>query len=63
MSVCVAYGAAPDKSATKAARVAALIDGDGKILKYYDPAGKGEFPAEVLAELPVVVDHPPYRGS
>ena len=63
MSVCVAYGAAPNKSAGKVARVAALIDVDGKILKYYDPAGKGEFPAEVLAELPEVDERPFYRGS
>ena len=54
MSVCVAYGAAPDATAVKAARVAALIGEDGKVIKYYDPAGKGEFPAEVLAELPAV---------
>lgn len=51
LAVAVLYGAAADASAGKAARVAALIDEQGNIEAYYDPAGKGEFPAKVLAAL------------
>ena len=51
LSVAVAYGAAADASAPKAARIAALIDSDGNIAKYYDPAGKAEFPPLVLGDL------------
>lgn len=50
LSVSIAYGAAADAGAGKASRVAALIDESGNIAKYYDPAGKGEFPAQVLAD-------------
>ena len=32
--------------------IAALIGEDGKIAAYYDPAGKGEFPAKVLGDIP-----------
>ena len=28
----------------------ALVDENGKVVKYYDPAGRGEFPAQVLAD-------------
>ena len=51
LSVAVAYGAAADATAGKAARVAALIDEEQKIAYYWAPAGKGEFPAAVLATL------------
>lgn len=50
MAVAMAYGAAPDANAKSAKRVAALVDENGKVAKYYDPAGKGEFPAQVLAD-------------
>ena len=51
LSIAVAYGASVDGSEGKAARIAALIGPDGKIAQYHDPAGKGEFPAQVLAAL------------
>ncbi len=51
LKVAMAYGASADGSEGKARRVAALIDEAGNVAKYYDPAGKGEFPAAVLAEL------------
>ena len=49
LSVSVAYGAVA-AGAKNASRVAALIDEAGNVAKYYDPAGKGEFPAQVLAD-------------
>ena len=48
LAVAEAYGAAGDG---KARRVAALITEDAKLAKYYDPAGKGEFPALVLEDV------------
>ena len=51
LEVAVAYGAAADASAKSARRVATLIDEKGEVAKYYDPAGKGEFPAQVLADV------------
>ena len=51
LSVSIAYGAAANASAKGAARVAALIDEEGKVAQYWSPAGKGEFPAQVLATL------------
>ena len=50
MAVATAYGAAEHKHA-KARRIAALIDERGRIARIYDPAGTGEFPAKVLADL------------
>ena len=47
----VAYGAAADASAKAQARIAAVIDEAGNVAQYYDPAGKAEFPAKVLADL------------
>ncbi len=43
----IAYGAA-EGAADKARRIAALIDEAGNVAQLWDPAGKGEFPAEVL---------------
>ena len=51
LKVSIAYGAAADASASSARRIAVLIDEKGMVAKYYDPAGKGEFPAQVLADL------------
>ena len=51
LKVAVAYGAAADSTASAARRIATLIDENGLVQKYYDPAGKGEFPAKVLSEL------------
>ena len=51
LKVAVAFGAAADSSAKSARRITALIGEDGQIEKYYDPAGKGEHPGQVLAEL------------
>ncbi len=47
----MAYGAAADASAKSASRIAAVIDEAGNVAQYYDPAGKAEFPAKVLADL------------
>ena len=45
----------PKKSHKKkqpaARRIALLIDEQGRIAKIYDPAGTGEFPAKVLADI------------
>ena len=46
--MAAAYGAAGEG---KARRVAALISENATILQYYDPAGKGEFPALVLEDV------------
>ena len=51
LTVAVAYGAADDGSASKARRIAALIDENGRIAKIYDPAGTAKFPAQVLADV------------
>ena len=51
LAVAIAYGAAADASAKAASRIAALVAEDGKVLKVWDPAGKGPFPAEVMASL------------
>ena len=51
MAVATAYGAAEHKHARAARRIAALIDERGRIARIYDPAGTGEFPAKVLADL------------
>lgn len=51
LAVAIAFGAAADSSAGKAARIAALIDETGMLIKYWNPAGKGEFPGQVLSEL------------
>ena len=51
LTVAVAYGAAADGTAGSARRIAVLVDEAGKVAKVYDPAGKGEFPAAVLAEI------------
>ena len=50
LSVSKAYGAAAE-GAAKSSRVAALVGPDGTVKKFWNPAGKGEFPAQVLAEL------------
>ncbi len=50
-AVAMAYGAAADASAKSASRIAAVIDEAGNVAQYYDPAGKAEFPAKVLADL------------
>ena len=36
---------------TAARRTAALIGEDGTLIKFYDPAGKEEFPPKVLEDL------------
>ena len=46
----MAYGASADGTEGKARRVAALIGPDGVVERFYDPAGKADFPAQVLAE-------------
>lgn len=51
MEVAVSYGAAHHHSAPKARRIAALIDEQGRISRIYDPAGTGDFPAKVLADI------------
>ena len=51
MAVATAYGAAEHKHARAARRIAALIDERGRIARIYDPAGTGDFPAKVLADL------------
>jgi len=51
LAVSISYGAATDAAAGKARRIAALIDENGTIAQVWDPAGKGEFPAEVLKAL------------
>ena len=51
MKVAVDYGAAHHAQAPKARRIALLIDENSHIAKIYDPAGTGEFPAKVLADL------------
>ena len=51
LSIAVSYGAAADANAGKASRIAALISEDGTIEQIWDPAGKGEFPAQALATL------------
>ena len=51
MSVAMAYGAAHKRRQPAARRIALLIDEQGKIAKIYDPAGTGEFPALVLADI------------
>lgn len=51
MTVAMKYGAAHKKKQPAARRIALLIDEKGKILKIYDPAGTGEFPALVLADI------------
>ena len=51
LEVAVKYGAAPHHGASKARRVAALIDERGRVAKIYDPAGTGDFPAKVLKDV------------
>lgn len=51
LKVAVAYGAADDARASKARRIALLIDEHGRIVRVYDPAGTAKFPAQVLADL------------
>jgi peroxiredoxin len=50
-AVSVSYGAAHHKKAKSARRIAVLIDGNGRIAQIYDPAGTGDFPAKVLADI------------
>ena len=47
----MAFGAADSASATHSRRIALLIDEGGKILRIYDPAGTGKFPAQVLSDI------------
>ena len=51
MAVATAYGAAEHKHARTARRITALVDERGRIARIYDPAGTGDFPAKVLADL------------
>ena len=51
MAVATAYGAAEHKHARSARRIAVLVDEGGRIARIYDPAGTGDFPAKVLADL------------
>ena len=51
MKVSVDYGAAANHRAPRARRIAVLIDERGIIAKIYDPAGTGDFPAQVIADL------------
>ena len=51
LKVAMDYGAAHRRHAPAARRIAALIDERGRIAKIYDPAGTGEFPAQVLADI------------
>ena len=51
MAVATAYGAAEHKHARSAHRIAVLVDEGGRIARIYDPAGTGDFPAKVLADL------------
>ena len=51
LAVAIAYGAAADASAKAASRIAALLAEDGTVIKVWDPAGTGPFPAEVMASL------------
>ena len=55
LKVSIAYGAAVDVNARGASRVAALIVG-GSVAKYYSPAGKAEFPAQVLADAKALIE-------
>jgi len=54
--VAAAYGAAlsAEEGGPKAKRVAALID-KGKLIKYFDPAGKGEFPCQALKVVEALI--------
>jgi peroxiredoxin len=56
LSVAAAYGAAlsAEEGGPKAKRVAALID-KGKLIKYFDPAGKGEFPCQALKVVEALI--------
>lgn len=51
LDVAVKFGAATNHYAPKARRIALLIDESGIISKVYDPAGTGEFPAQVLDDV------------
>ena len=51
MKVAVEYGAAHNKKAPAARRIAVLIDERGMVSRIYDPAGTAEFPARVLADI------------
>ena len=51
LSVAMAYGAAVHAGAGKASRIACLIDAEGRVKAFYDPAGKAEVPPQVLAQL------------
>lgn len=51
MDVAVQYGAAAHRRKPSARRIAVLIDERGRISKIYDPAGTGEFPAQVLSDI------------
>ena len=51
MNIAVSYGAALNHKAPKARRIAVLIDERGVIAKIYDPAGTGDFPEKVIADL------------
>jgi peroxiredoxin Q/BCP len=46
--ICLAYGAADDASAQYAARVAYLIDEDGKIVKSFGKVKASDFPELAL---------------
>lgn len=51
LAVSIAYHAAPDSSAGKANRVAALIGPDGHIEEYFGQVDAKEFPAQLLEKV------------
>ena len=51
-SLAIAYGAADDKNAKYARRVACVIGPDGKVVKWYARVDAKSFPETVLADLP-----------
>lgn len=50
--LALAYGACDDAGASHARRAAVVIDGKGRIVRWYAKVDARAFPAEVLGDLP-----------
>jgi peroxiredoxin Q/BCP len=49
--LALAYGAVDDTTAITPRRVSCLIDGDGRVMRYYPQVSARDHPAEVLRDL------------
>jgi peroxiredoxin Q/BCP len=52
-TMAIAYGAADDKDAKFARRIAVLIDGEGKIVQYWGKVDARTFATTAVAALPL----------